>query len=377
MHVTGRGLVFDVAGRPAAEQVTFFDSLHRLRSGTWLCGFSVGDKKHAVDGTIRLCRAPASGEVWEEIPFRFENHWNGIPGSLAGAECVEIESGRLLLFTTWFDRSEPERPLFDPETEGVLHSKLLVAESADDGATWTAWRELPNFDLTGLALTGPPVLWSDGTLGLAFESFRHYDDPNPAHHAAWLVISRDGGRTFPQRFLVAQDPTHRIYYWDQRLCATETPGEFLGLFWTHDLTAKTDLPVHFLRGSIHDGVKARQLPVATTIPGQIAAPLLLEDGRILAFVVDRDRPGTMKLWQSRDGGRTWPSADAETVHVHDERAALTQGKEQIDFKQYWEDMGKWSFGHPAAQLISAREALLTYYAGPPGHLSVHWAKVVL
>jgi hypothetical protein len=40
-------------------------------------------------------------------------------------------------------------------------------------------------------------------------------------------------------------------------------------------------------------------------------------------------------------------------------------------------MAKWSFGHPSAQLISQKEALLTYYAGPPNHLSIHWARVSL
>ena len=59
---------------------------------------------------------------------------------------------------------------------------------------------------------------------------------------------------------------------------------------------KRDLNVHRLRASIHGGV--RELPAETTIPGQIAAPLLLlDDGRLLAFVVDRGRPGTMTLWQ--------------------------------------------------------------------------------
>ena len=33
------------------------------------------------------------------------------------------------MFATWFDRSEPERPLFDPVTQGILRSKLLLAVS--------------------------------------------------------------------------------------------------------------------------------------------------------------------------------------------------------------------------------------------------------
>ena len=67
------------------------------------------------------------------------------------------------------------------------------------------------------------------------------------------------------------------------------------MFWTHDRASQRDRRVHFLRASCSDGKSSKSLPVETTIPGQIAAPLILEDGRILSFVVDRDRPGTMRL----------------------------------------------------------------------------------
>ena len=120
---------------------------------------------------------------------------------------------------------------------------------------------------------------------------------------------------------------------------------------------------------------ARQSPVETTIPGQIAAPLLWHDGRLFTFVVDRDRPGTLRLWTSHDGGATWPKSDCLTVHEHDEQAKLSQGLENIDFAQSWEDMGQWSFGHPTIRPFDSERVLLTYYAGTPGCLSVHAAVV--
>lgn len=377
MRLADRGLVFDAAGRPPHERICFFDSLCRTRSGTWLCGFTIGAKKHDLNGTIRLTRSLNDGRSWEEIPFRFPTEIAGVRGSIGGAEMVEGAPGKLLVFSSWFDRSDPDRPMFDPVTEGIWHAKLLVAESPDEGLTWSEWREVETPGLTGCALTGPPLRWSDGTIALAFESFKHYDDPAPARHAAWLLVSRDGGASFDRRFLVARDPENKVYYWDQRLCTTANVGEFIGLFWTHDRSAQRDLNVCFLKSTLQDGDQALSDPVVTTMPGQIAAPLALPDGRILAFVVDRDRPGTMKLWQSADGGVTWPGDEALTVHIHEETAAVTQGKEQIDFTEYWDDMRKWSFGHPSARLIDDRTVLLTFYAGSPQEMSIHWARVEL
>src|SRR5947209_12087277 len=109
MQVEARGLIFDANRKPDAERIAFFTGLCPLRSGAFLCSFQVGPAKHAPTTTIRLCRSPDGGVTWRELPARFETRLDGIPGSLAAGELVEAEPGRLLLFTTWYDRSDPAR----------------------------------------------------------------------------------------------------------------------------------------------------------------------------------------------------------------------------------------------------------------------------
>jgi hypothetical protein len=375
MHLEAQGLVFDATTKPEAERVAAFVSLCRTRSGLLLCGFQLGPHKHAVTSTVRLCRSRDDGNTWQELSTRWERMVGGVPGSLSSGEIVEVEPGKLLLLATWFDGSDPERPFFNPVTEGILPSKQLIAVSTDEGDSWSPWRELSLPGLTGCSSTGPVLQWPEGTIGYPFESFKEFDDPQPGRHAAWMLISRDGGRTFAAPLQVAQHPEHKVYYWDQRLCIGPASGEYIALFWTHDLEHKKDLTVHLRRASISDH-DADTTPLrATPIPGQIAAPLLLEDGRLLAFVVNRGRPGTLTLWQSPDGGLHWPKQDALVVYTHEERAALTQGADNIDFKEYWEDMVKWSFGHPAIRPLGKDRVLLAYYAGSPQCLSVRWARV--
>jgi hypothetical protein len=297
-----------------------------------------------------------------------------VPGSLGGAEMVEVSAGRLQLWTTWFDRSEPERPLFDPATEGILHTRLLAAHSEDDGETWSDWSAVATPGLAGCATTGPIVAWPDGTRAYAFESFKEFDDPRPARHAAWILVARDGGR-LGKPLKVVDDPLGAVYNWDQRLSPADRTGEFVAMFWTHDRKLQRDLPVH-LRWARVDGGQIVGEPVRhTPIPGQIAAPLVLDEQRLLAFVVDRAGPCTMKLWRSHDAGATWPASDCLVVYTHDERSAVGRPHEQIDFAQYWEDMGKWSFGHPAIRRLGPDHVLLVYYAGAPDCMSIHWVRV--
>jgi hypothetical protein len=373
LSVDDCGLIYDAANRPPAERIAFFTNLAATREGVLFAAGQVGASKHAVGSTIKLFRS-RDGALWSELPATFDTTCAGLPGSLAGPSLVEAEPGRLLLLATWFDRSDPQRPLFDPVTEGILHSRQLLAESVDDGAVWTAWRELPTPGLTGCSSTGPVVRWADGALAYAFESFKEFDDPRPARHAAQLMVSRDGGRSFSSPLLVAQDPRHEKYYWDQRLCPTSRPGEFVAMFWTHDRRQRRDLRVHWLRSTI-DAPQPRPLPAETSIPGQIAAPLWLDDSRLFAFVVDRDQAGTMTLWLSTDGGASWSAESRLVVHRHCERAKLSQGRQDIHFAQYWEDMGKWSFGHPALLVLPDNRLLAAWYAGTPDSMSLHFARV--
>lgn len=375
MKLEERGLILDATKQPHEGRISYFTSLCPLRSGTILCGYQHGPGKHAPTSTIRLSRSTDNGQTWEQLPAQFATRIHDVPGSLGGAELVEVQPGRLLLFATWFDRSDPDRPLFDPVTEGILKSKQLLAVSSDEGLTWSDWQVLSTGDLKGCAMTGPVLQWSDGTIAFPFESFKEFDDPRPGRHAAWTLLSHDGGHSFSDPILIAQHPEHSIYYWDQRLCVGSEPGSLTALFWTHDLKHQRDLNVHLRLAKIEGTSLVAGPIIETSIPGQIAAPLFLKDGRLLAFVVDRSRPGTMTLWTSSDEGKTWPEADRLVVHTHDERAALSQGQTQIDFKQYWEDMGKWSFGHPAIRRLSGDHVLLAWYAGTPDRMSLHWARV--
>lgn len=370
-----RGLIYDAATASETERVAFFTALHRTSAGEWLCCFQVGPTKQAATSQLGLCSSSDGGRTWQRRPLNLPTTQDGIPGSLGTGEIIEPDPGRLLLFATWFDRSDPTRPLFDPDTEGILPSRLLIAESLDGGREWSSWRRLDTRGLTGCAGTGPALRWSDGTLGLAFESFKEYHETGPARHAAWLLLSRDGGRTFPELFRTAHDPNDRLYYWDQRLCVDGPSGEYVALFWTHDRGLAADLSVHLSHGSL--AAPPTAAPAATGIPGQIAAPVRLPDGRLAALVVDRDRPGEIRLWQSSDNGAAWPREQSLQVHAHDEQARLTQGLSDIDFAQYWEDMARWTFGHPALQLLDDNHVLAAYYAGDPSRMSIHWARIRL
>jgi hypothetical protein len=375
MQINARGVIYDASRQSPSECIAFFNALAVLSSGTILSLAQVGPSKHARTSTLLLSRSRDQGATWQRVPFRFQTVIDGIPGSFGSGQIVEVRSGYLLLIATWYDRRDPERPLFDPVTEGLLASLQVKAVSTDEGETWTSWETIPlPTSLAGCSSTGPIVRWPDGTLAYPFESLKAFDDPRPAAPGAWCLLSRDEGQTFSDPVLIARDVGNRRYYWDQRWCVAPGTREFLALFWTHDVAAKCDLPVHLLRGGI-DGPVSSEPPTDTGLTGQIAAPLFLKDGRLAAFVVERGQPSRLVLWLSHNGGRTWP--EMLVIYLHEERARMSQGDSDIDYAEYWEDMHRWTFGHPALCALDNGELLLSYYAGVPNQLSLYWAKVSL
>ena len=123
LEVAARGMIFAAEEAPVEEAVAYFTSLVPLASGTWLSGWQLGPEKQTAN-TIGLARSRDQGQSWQRLSHSFETSWEGTPGSFLAAEMVETEPGRLLLFTTWVDRSRPERPPFNPVTEGILATRL-------------------------------------------------------------------------------------------------------------------------------------------------------------------------------------------------------------------------------------------------------------
>ncbi|MCP4816081.1 MAG: exo-alpha-sialidase, partial [Planctomycetaceae bacterium] len=208
--VEDRGTIFDATVAPDNEAVAYVTSLVPLDNGTWLSGWQSGPEKMTPVNKIRLARSRDGAQTWEQLAPVLDTSWQGIPGSFLAAEMVEVEPGRLLLFTTWVDRSIPERPLFNPVTEGILATRLLYCVSTDEGTTWGDWTELVTPGLTGCAVTGPILHWPDGSIACSYESFKEFDDPEPVDPATWMSVSRDGGQSFGDPWLIARDPEQAV-----------------------------------------------------------------------------------------------------------------------------------------------------------------------
>ncbi len=372
MHIAEQGVL--CAGTPGSESraLATFPSVTVLPDGTLLAVYRIGKSKDSEGSVTELRRSPDGGRTWSAPETPFSNAFQGVRGSLQVVYVTRLDRG-LLAAALWVDREAyPGQPLFHAETEGCLPMRILVANSGDEGRSWSEWREVGvTLDVGPPSLTSPAVrLASSGRIIISIETNKPYLDRSPWLQRVVHCESIDGGATWSAPRTVCQDPSGAIFHWDQRLAAAPG-GDLLAAFsWTYDKAANRYLPIrrHISRDEGQTW-STDQLDFAD----QPAHPAVLADGR------------TVLAWVDRYGSRSIRARCAKTIDgVFDPSSevvlyeAATPARQTGDTAGMLTDMSLWSFGLPYAEALpDGRSVLVVYYAGAADCMDIRWARLAV
>jgi len=373
LGVVDCGVVF--AGTPGGvEQSATFPAPCVSPDGRWFCMFRTAPAKMSNAGQrVLLTRSDDEGRTWSSPREPFPPiTLSGKPGRMRTGGLVALDERRLLAALAWIDASAPDAPYFNEATEGLLDTRILLAESDDAGVTWSSPRLLDTspFEVP-TPLTGPPLRLPDGELICQFELNKPYDDVGLWRHASVLMFSKDGGHTWPRYSIVAQDPENKVFYWDQRPSIL-ADGRIFDVFWTFDRETAAYRNIH-ARESRDAG---RTWPDLwdTGVPGQPGPVFALPDGSLAMPFVDRTAAPAIKLRRSTDGGHAWPR-ESEVILYASEGRSQTAAKTSM--QDAWAEMYAFSVGLPSAAPLPGGGALVVYYAGPrTDTTAIHWARIV-
>lgn len=367
-----RGTVFQsVAGTD--RQSCAFPQVAVLPSGHWLVSCRAACTKGGNQGQhVCLSVSTDEGRSWSPAAAPFAPpDVDGKPGQFRALGLTALGGRRVLATLYWVDHSDPALPFFNEQTEGLLDSRIMFAESADAGATWTAPRRMDTSPFSvPTPITGPVLRLPDGELVCQFETNKPYYDTATWVHQSVLMFSADGGRSWPRHSVVTRDP--RIFYWDQRPQVLPD-GRLFDLFWTYDNQTATYLNIH-ARASA-DGGRTWSALWDTGVPGQPAPVAPLADGRLALVYVDRSGAPAIRCRTSSDSGRSWPADTTVTLYAS---ALPSQTVRKEGMADTWSEMGKFSVGLPATAALPDGDVLVVYYAGPQTDATnVEWLRLRL
>lgn len=366
-----------VAG--TARAVYTFPTVLSLSNGSLLAACRAGSTKDCADETVELYHSFDEGRTWKEPrnPFTVPVV-NGARGTLKSGYLTESGPGHIIAGSLWIDRETyPGKPLFNPETEGLLPTAVVLADSCDFGETWSPWRIVPMPEEIGPpSLTNPILKLSDNTLAMSIETNKHYEDRSKWNQRAVLFHSTDLGQTWTGPVTAAQDPTGRIFNWDQR-AGVAPDGRIVTFLWTYDTETHTFLNIH--RRISADGGRTWLRVEDLGFSDQGGHPAILPDGRVVLAWVDRFKTRSIRA-------RLAPSVDAEfdpqsevviytlDANIRKDTEART---EEHDTAADLVEMSLWTFGLPFAETLPDGDVFIVYYAGTEKRMDVHWARLRL
>jgi hypothetical protein len=370
MQILARGFLSRAAPGTDRAALTFPTAV-ALAGGELLATLRAGSNKDSADERIELWRSADGGRSWRgPAPLPEPPAIDGARGSLKLCYLTEAAPGALIAAAMWVDRStHPGRPLFNPATEGCLPMAILLSASADNGARWSPWRRVPL--PAGL---GPPSLTSSllqlagGLLAMSIETNKAYDDASPWRQRAVLLHSHDGGLSWGDPVVVAQDPAGRIFNWDLRLGVA--PDGRIGSFaWTYDSAARAYINIH--RRISADAGRSWSPAEDLGFADQAGRPAVLPDGRVVLPWVDRfgTRSIRARVAPTIDG----PFDPQSEVVLHSLEGASPGGVTSTG--DLLAEMALWTFGLPYALALPDGDVLALYYAGSPAAMDICWARL--
>ncbi len=372
IKIIARGTV--TAEKPNADSPSCaFPQICVLPSGRWLCSYRAAPTKGATANQRSLIvYSDDEGESWSDPTDPFPPvAIGGVRGEFRAAMMTAIGSRRVLAALYWVDCSDPSLPYFNEATEGLLDSRIFLATSDDEGATWSEPRLVDTAPFTcPTPITGPVLSLPNGHLACQFELNKTYYDASPWRHGAVMMFSQDDGESWPDHVVVAGDAEGRTFYWDQRP-GLLSDGRILDLFWTFDRRSAAYQNIHACE-SLDNGRTWSQ-PWDTGIPGQPAPPQSLGDGSIALAYVDRVGAPQIKVRTSHDGGRSWPVASEVVL---EQPAVGSQTRDKHTMQDAWTEFAAYSIGLPMTARARNGDVVIVYYCGAStDRTDVKWARV--
>ena len=273
-------------------------------SDSELVGFiRIGSAFYSADGMLNKLRSLDGGRTWTAEGAVWDPRNDAIPYSYSAPHATSLGDGSMVLVASRIDRSDPDMPISNPETDGARPGELVLFGSEDAGRTWS---EPEVMDVPrGRVVDAPSQIieLNDGRWFLACERWKDWDDAGPLHIKGFSVFSDDEGKSWSKDLdLPSASRNDRMYSHSRYTRMLD--GRVAALQWTQSVGGDEEFDLHLTVSD--ETATSWSGPQPTGIMGQTSWLADLGDGVLAAAYTLREgmKPGIMVVL-SEDEGRTW------------------------------------------------------------------------
>ena len=291
-----------------------FPNVCQLPDGTLLSAFVIGEAFESIDCASYICRSTDGGKTWSKPKKMFDPDQFGRCFTDA-CKLTLLPDGRVIALGYAYFRDDPELPVGNPETGGLLDDFVFYSISEDGGETWSKLETVDCAWGPHIEASAPLYVLRDGTWITPITGFPAWDGHMTGPMCGRALMSKDQGKTWNDDSvcMVFDEP---VTCYEMRMCELSS-GALLCIGWNENTATGQRLNNHYTVS--YDGGKTWSEPITTGIQGQASSLCALDDDKLLAIHAvrrDTDRPGVYaylvdfsdKTWKILDEALLWEPA---------------------------------------------------------------------
>ena len=288
-----------------------FLHLCQLPDGRILAAHQMGQAFESVDGTTWLSESTDQGRTWSKPWQAFDKSREAVPLTDC-AKLTLLPDGRLLAFGYAFFRPDPDLPIGNPATGGLLEDQVYFSVSRDLGRTWSMHEPVPTAWNGHTGASAPLTIRRDGSWATPVTGFTDWAGHAVSRNCGRLLRSFDQGKTWNDHTVCMAFPGDTVTCYEQRMCQLQD-GTLVVIGWNENTVTGERLHNHITIST--DNGQTFSDPIDTGIQGQASSVLALEGSRVLtlhAIRRDTDAPGIYACVADVKDGR-WKTISLERV----------------------------------------------------------------
>jgi hypothetical protein len=280
-----------------------------------------------------------------------------------------MRDGTLVIGAFRADRSDPEQPMFNERTGGLLKIEPILMRSNDGGRTWSVPEPVILPDGIVATPTTSIIELGDGRWFWPFDQWKEFDDERPYRPRTLGFFSDDQGRSWGGMVVYADGAADGKGFWHGKPIVLED-GRLLTVYWAADMGSGANLPNHICVSDATARTWSNPLP--SNLPGQTNAVVDLGGGRlaIVYTLRESEQPGIMAA-VSEDGGWTWDLDNQ--VRLWDATGRDRLGVESLD--AYPRSHDTIAFGAPVALRTLEGDIYAAWWCMEAALVHVRWARL--